>query len=38
MDEIKMDRKKRYTRMVLQDSLIELMREKPIEPGESVMT
>ena len=30
MDEIKMDRKKRYTRMVLQDSLIELMREKPI--------
>ena len=30
MNEIKMDRKKRYTRMVLQDSLIELMREKPI--------
>jgi len=30
MKELKMDRKKRYTRMVLQDSLIELMREKPI--------
>lgn len=30
MAEVKLDRKKRYTRMVLQDSLIELMREKPI--------
>lgn len=30
MKDLKMDRKKRYTRMVLQDSLIELMREKPI--------
>lgn len=30
MNEVKLDRKKRYTRMVLQDSLIELMREKPI--------
>lgn len=28
--ELKMDRKTRYTRMVLQDSLIELMKEKPI--------
>lgn len=28
--EVKLDRKKRYTRMVLQDSLIELMKEKPI--------
>ena len=30
MKALKLDRKKRYTRMVLQDSLIELMREKPI--------
>lgn len=30
MREVKLDRKTRYTRMVLQDSLIELMREKPI--------
>lgn len=30
MKEVKLDRKTRYTRMVLQDSLIELMREKPI--------
>lgn len=30
MKEMKMDRKTRYTRMVLQDSLIELMKEKPI--------
>lgn len=30
MKEVKLDRKKRYTRMVLQDSLIELMKEKPI--------
>ena len=30
MKELKMDRKTRYTRMVLQDSLIELMKEKPI--------
>ena len=30
MKEIKLDRKTRYTRMVLQDSLVELMREKPI--------
>ena len=30
MKKIKLDRKTRYTRMVLQDSLIELMREKPI--------
>ncbi|MGI6175354.1 MAG: TetR/AcrR family transcriptional regulator [Christensenellales bacterium] len=28
--EMKQDRKTRYTRMVLQDSLIELMKEKPI--------
>ena len=30
MEDIKLDRKSRYTRMVLQDSLIELMKEKPI--------
>lgn len=30
MREKKMDRKSRYTRMALQDSLIELMKEKPI--------
>lgn len=30
MRERKMDRKTRYTRMALQDSLIELMKEKPI--------
>lgn len=30
MKEIKLDRKTRYTRMVLQDSLIELMKEKPL--------
>ncbi len=30
MEELKLDRKSRYTRMVLQDSLIELMRKKPI--------
>lgn len=30
MKEVKMDRKSRYTRMVLQDSLIDLMKEKPI--------
>jgi len=30
MKELKLDRKTRYTRMVLQDSLIELMKEKPI--------
>ncbi len=30
MNELKMDRKSRYTRMVLQDSLMELMKEKPI--------
>lgn len=30
MSEMKMDRRTRYTRMVLQDSLIELMKEKPI--------
>lgn len=30
MKEMKMNRKTRYTRMVLQDSLIELMKEKPI--------
>ena len=30
MKEMKLDRKTRYTRMVLQDSLIELMKEKPI--------
>lgn len=30
INEIKLNRKIRYTRMVLQDSLIELMREKPI--------
>ncbi len=30
MKELKLDRKTRYTRMVLQDSLIELMNEKPI--------
>lgn len=28
--EMKLDRKTRYTRMVLQDSLIELMKDKPI--------
>lgn len=30
MKELKMDRKTRYTRMVLQDSLLEMMKEKPI--------
>ena len=30
LKEMKLDRKTRYTRMVLQDSLIELMKEKPI--------
>jgi AcrR family transcriptional regulator len=30
LKEVKTDRKTRYTRMVLQDSLIELMKEKPI--------
>lgn len=30
MNEVKVNRKIRYTRMVLQDSLIELMRKKPI--------
>ena len=30
MKEMKTDRKSRYTRMVLQDSLIDLMKEKPI--------
>lgn len=30
MKELKLDRKTRYTRMVLQDSLIELMSKKPI--------
>jgi AcrR family transcriptional regulator len=30
LEELKLDRKTRYTRMVLQDSLIELMKEKPI--------
>ncbi len=30
MKELKLDRKTRYTRMVLQDSLIELMKKKPI--------
>lgn len=30
MKELKIDRKTKYTRMVLQDSLIELMKEKPI--------
>jgi AcrR family transcriptional regulator len=30
MQELKQDRKSRYTRMVLRDSLIELMKEKPI--------
>lgn len=30
MKELKLDRKTRYTRMALQDSLIELMKEKPI--------
>ncbi len=30
LKEMKPDRKTRYTRMVLQDSLIELMKEKPI--------
>lgn len=30
MKELKLSRKTRYTRMVLQDSLMELMREKPI--------
>ncbi|MDF2936801.1 MAG: transcriptional regulator, TetR family [Paenibacillaceae bacterium] len=30
MKEMKLDRKTRYTRMVLQDSLMELMRDKPI--------
>ena len=30
MEELKLDRKTRYTRMVLQDSLIEWMKEKPI--------
>lgn len=30
MKELKLDRKTRYTRMVLKDSLMELMKEKPI--------
>ncbi|RAV01947.1 TetR/AcrR family transcriptional regulator [Paenibacillus sp. YN15] len=30
MKEMKLDRKTRYTRMVLQDSLMELMKDKPI--------
>lgn len=30
MKEMKLDRKTRYTRMALQDSLMELMRDKPI--------
>lgn len=30
MKELKLDRKTRYTRMVLQDSLVELMKQKPI--------
>jgi AcrR family transcriptional regulator len=30
VQELKQDRKSRYTRMVLRDSLIELMKEKPI--------
>jgi len=30
MKELKLDRKTRYTRMVLQDSLLELMEQKPI--------
>ena len=30
MKNVKMDRKTRYTRMMLQDSLVELMKDKPI--------